>query len=244
MDCWLDSGRDADADRHRLLAVARFYRQHSTELIAQLAGGPTLYNQTFTTAYSDPIVQAAIAAATGVLTEAGATAITGPTQTSYLHTLLSSSSATVTNSTTDNIIIQGTGWGGPQTVPASGNFGIVQGYTLLPVNPSYGLLTVTPVSVLQGTDPIPDPGNNAIIPTGSASNPFFNPLGDSDANILTLDFKDIYQTTTNTDTYLTTTVYDLVGTTSVTAVPEPSGALILGSGIAAFALYRWATRRS
>ena len=52
---------------------------------------------------------------------------------------------------------------------------------------------------------------------------------------------DIYQTTTNTDTYLTTTVYDMVG--SVVSVPEPSS-LVLGLGGIAFALYRWRLARA
>jgi hypothetical protein len=52
---------------------------------------------------------------------------------------------------------------------------------------------------------------------------------------------DIYQTTTNTDTYLTTTVYDMIG---VVPVPEPSSAWVLGLGGIALALYPWRLARA
>ena len=134
--------------------------QFSTELIAQMAGGPVLFDQTFNAAYSDPTVQAAVAQAAGVLTGAGATSITGPTETSSSQTLVNGSSVTVTNSTTDNIILQVATWVGPQTV-LIGNFGVVQGYTLLPVSTGSGLVEVaSPPVVYQGTDPI-SPGNKA-----------------------------------------------------------------------------------
>jgi len=67
--------------------VNQSVNQFSTELIAQMAGGPVLFDQTFNVAYSDPTVQAAVAHAAGVLTGAGATSITGPTETSSSQTL-------------------------------------------------------------------------------------------------------------------------------------------------------------
>ena len=200
-----------------------------------MAGGPVLFDQTFNVAYSDPTVQAAVAQAALDLTGAGATSITGPTETSSSQTLVNSSSVTVANSTTDNIILQTTTWIGPQTV-LIGNFGVVQGYTLLPVSAGLGPVQADPPIVVQGTDPI-SPGNNAIIPTGGNPQAFTLLAGQTDINILTFSFVDIDQTTTNTDTYLTTTVYDMVG--SVVSVPEPSSALVLGLGGIAFALYRW-----
>jgi hypothetical protein len=216
--------------------VNQSVNQFSTELIAQMAGGPVLFDQTFNVAYSDPTVQAVVAQAAGVLTGAGATSITGPTQTSYSQTLVNSSSVTVTNSTTDNIIWQVTTWIGPGTVLV-GNFGIVQGYTLLPLYSSggWGPFSADPPVVVQGTDPISPPGNNAIIPTGGNPTALTLLAGQEDINILAFSFVDIDQTTTNTDTYLTTTVYDMVGS----VVPEPSSALLLGLGGIAFALYRW-----
>ncbi len=228
----------AELDTINTTTVNQSANQFSTELIAQMAGGPVLFDQTFNVAYSDPTVQAAVAQAAGVLTGARATSITGPTQTSYSQTLVNSSSVTVTNSTTDNIIFQETTWFGPVTVLADGNFGVVQGYTLLPASTGpTGLLAADPPVVLQGTDPISPPGNNAIIPTGGNPTSFILSTGQQDVNILVFSFVDIDQTTTNTDTYLTTTVYDMVG--SVVPVPEPSSALVLGLGGIAFALYRW-----
>jgi len=50
------------------------------------------------------------------------------------------------------------------------------------------------------------------------------------------------QTTTITDTYLTTTVYEMVG--SVVPVPEPSSAWVLGLGGISLALYRWRLARA
>ena len=231
----------AELDTINTTTVNQSANQFSTELIAQMAGGPVLFDQTFNVAYSDPTVQAAVAQAAGVLTGAGATSITGPTETSYSQTLVNSSSVTVTNSTTDNIIQQVTSWDGPVTVLV-GNFGVVQGYTLLPVSTGSGLLVADPPVVSQGTDPISPPGNNAIIPTGGNPTSFILSTGQQDVNILVFSFVDIDQTTTNTDTYLTTTVYDMVG--SVVSVPEPSSALVLGLGGIAFALYRWRPARA
>jgi len=231
----------AELDTIYPTTVNQSVNQFSTELIAQMAGGPVLFDQTFNAAYSDPMVKAAVAQAAGVLTGAGATSITGPTQTSYSQTLVNSSSVTVTNSTTDNIIDQATDWVGPQTVLV-GNYGVVQGYTLQPVGSIAGLGAASPPVVLQGTDPI-SAGNNVIIPTGG--NPlqsFILLTGQEDINVLEFSFVDIDQTTTNTDTYLTTTVYDMVG--SVVPVPEPSSALVLGLGGIAFALYRWRVARA
>jgi hypothetical protein len=226
----------AELDTINTTTVNQSVNQFSTELIAQMAGGPVLFDQTFNVAYSDPTVQAAVAQAAGVLTGAGATSITGPTETSYSQSLVNSSSVTVTNSTTDNIIAQVTTWVGPSTVLVGNNFGVVQGYTLLPVSTGPGLIEAYPPVVVQGTDPISPPGNNAIIPTGGNPQTFTLLAGQTDINTLEFSFVDIDQTTTNTDTYLTTTVYDMVG--SVVSVPEPSS-LVLGLGGIAFALYRW-----
>jgi len=173
----------AELDTIYPTTVNQSVNQFSTELIAQMAGGPVLFDQTFNVAYSDPTVQAAVAQAAGVLTGAGATSITGPTQTSYSQTLVNSSSVTVTNSTTDNIIILSTDWIGPGTV-LNGNFGVVQGYTLLPVSTGSGLLAANPPVVVQGTDPISPPGNNAIIPTGGNPLSFVLSTGQEDFNTL------------------------------------------------------------
>lgn len=50
----------------------------STELIGRIQGSSTLFDKTFNVAYTDPSVQAAIVAAEGVLTGAGASSFLGP----------------------------------------------------------------------------------------------------------------------------------------------------------------------
>lgn len=89
----------------------------STELIARMQGGPTLYDQTFNAAFADPLVQAAIVAARAVLTGSGASSSVGPTLLSSSASLVSSITQTSppvvvgTNvTTTVNVYI------GPQTI--------------------------------------------------------------------------------------------------------------------------------
>src|SRR6266567_4492566 len=50
-----------------------------TELIAQMQGGPVLYDQTFPVPFADPVFQTAIGTAEAVLTSAGAVSFLGPT---------------------------------------------------------------------------------------------------------------------------------------------------------------------
>jgi len=165
--------------------------QFSTELIAQMAGGPVLFDQTFNAAYSEPTVQAAVTQAAGVLTGAGATSYTGPTETSYSQTLVNSSSATVQTIVSVTSSVLATTYIGPITIMVGDNQS--ESFTLLP--------------------------------------------GQEDVDTLTTFNVGIDQTVTNTDTYLTTTVYDMVG--SVVPVPEPSSAWVLGLGGIALGLYRW-----
>src|SRR5438105_3019995 len=50
-----------------------------TRIIANLNGGPNVFDQSFNVAFADPTVQAAIAQAHTILTLAGALSINGPT---------------------------------------------------------------------------------------------------------------------------------------------------------------------
>jgi hypothetical protein len=98
--------------------------QYSTELIAQMAGGPVLFDQTFNVAFSDLTVQTAVAQATGVLTGAGATSITGPTETSSSQTLVSSSSTvqdTLVSSALSPPFLSSNVYIGPQTIMVGAN---------------------------------------------------------------------------------------------------------------------------
>ena len=183
-------------DIYNTTTVNQQVNQFSTELIAQMAGGPVLFDQTFNAAYSDPTVQAAVAQATGVLTGAGATSITGPTETISSQTLVSSSSTVQVTSTSETYSVSVNFYIGPQTIMVGPDQS--QALTLL--------------------------------------------AGWTDIDTLTTTTVDIDQTVTNTDTYLTTTVYDMVG--SVVPVPEPSSALVLGLGGIAFALNRWRQARA
>jgi PEP-CTERM motif len=64
--------------------------------------------------------------------------------------------------------------------------------------------------------------------------------GGDDIDTIVFCFVDIYQTTTNTDTYLNTSVYEMVGV----VVPEPGSVWLLGLGGIALALYRWRLARA
>jgi uncharacterized repeat protein (TIGR01451 family) len=192
-------------DTTNTTTVNQQVNEYSTELIAKMPDGTVLFDQVFNAAYTNPAVQAAVAQAAGVLTGAGAASHTGPTNTGFLQTLVNSSSVTIPNSTNVNLIIGSATFIGPQTI-LTGNFGVVRGYTFYPGTSSYA------------------------IPTGWNGNPTLLSIlaGEVDVNTMVLALADIYQTTTNTDTYLTKSVYEMIGTVgqadlslSASAVPEP-----------------------
>jgi len=160
----------------------------STEIIAQMAGGPVLFDETFNAAYSDPAVQAAVALAVADLTGAGAASYAGPTETSFLQTLVDSSSATTTNVVATGVFVATTEYSGPQTIMVGDNQS--QSFTLLAGQEDFDTLVTTDVT-----------------------------------NLLT---------TTVTDTYLDSSVYNLLG-----EVPEPNAGWLLGVGAVALALSRW-----
>jgi uncharacterized repeat protein (TIGR01451 family) len=101
--------------------VSQQATNYSTELIARLPNGTVVYDQTFSAAFSDPTVQAAVTLAAGDLTGAGATSYTGPTQTSFLQNLEGSSSDTVTNIIGTDTSFTTTLYIGPQTIMLGAN---------------------------------------------------------------------------------------------------------------------------
>ena len=170
--------------------------QYSTQLIAQLQGGSTLYDQTFNSAFSSPTVQAAVSAAENVLKGAGATSFRGPALESYNQTLLNSTTNTVqTGSHLDNTVITVKTYFGPKTI-YPGDYGICQNYT---------------------------PGNYPPVSGCTLSPAAFDiPPGGEDIDTFIFSFYTISEKTTTTDTYEITQVYDLVGKTGATSsVPEP-----------------------
>jgi uncharacterized membrane protein len=94
---------------------------YTTELIAVMAGGKVLLDQTFSAPFSDLSVQAAVAQAAGDLTGAGATSYTGPTETSASQSFEGNSSITVTNPIGTNVSFATAEYIGPQTIMVGPN---------------------------------------------------------------------------------------------------------------------------
>jgi uncharacterized repeat protein (TIGR01451 family) len=89
---------------------------YSTALIAVMPDGTVVFTQTLAVPFSDPTVQTAVATAATGLTNAGASAYTGPTKTSFFQNFEGSSSVTVTNLIGTNISFATTVYIGPQMI--------------------------------------------------------------------------------------------------------------------------------
>jgi len=100
---------------------------YSTELTAQMQGGPVLYNQSFPVAFADPVFQSAIGSAESVLTGAGAMSFLGPTLASSTNTLSSTSNTVQTGLMLTDLSITQTVYIGPQTINV-GDYGVCQSY--------------------------------------------------------------------------------------------------------------------
>ncbi len=94
---------------------------YSTELIAVMPGGTVLFNQTFSAAFSDPTVQAAVTQGAGDFTGAGATSYTGPIGTNASQILVNSSSVTATNAIGTDLSFATTDYVGPRTLMVGPN---------------------------------------------------------------------------------------------------------------------------
>jgi hypothetical protein len=99
----------------------------STELTAEIQGGPVLYDQTFPVPFADPVFQTAIGTAESVLTGAGAMSILGPTLTSSTNTTSTMTQTVQTGSMVTGTSTTGTQYIGPQTINV-GDFGVCQSY--------------------------------------------------------------------------------------------------------------------
>jgi hypothetical protein len=95
--------------------VTKNVNTYSTELTAQIQGGPVLYDQTFPVAYADPVFQSAIGSAESVLTGAGAVSFLGPTLLSSTNTPSSTTNTVQTGSMVTGISVTQTLYIGPQT---------------------------------------------------------------------------------------------------------------------------------
>jgi hypothetical protein len=107
--------------------VTKQVNAYSTELTAQMQGGPVLYDQTFPVPFADPIFQSAIGTAESVLTGAGAVSFLGPTLLSSTNTLSSTTNTVETGSMVTGTSVTLTVYFGPQTINI-GDFGVCQSY--------------------------------------------------------------------------------------------------------------------
>jgi hypothetical protein len=142
--------------------VTKQVNTHSTELTAQMQGGPVLYDQTFPVPFADPIFQSAIGTVESVLTGAGAVSFLGPT---LLNNTNASSSTT--NTVQTGLMVTGTSvtttvYIGPVTINI-GDLGVCQSYppltgctggtpfALSAGQTDYDTLTVTLVDIFTTT---------------------------------------------------------------------------------------------
>ncbi|MBI5719980.1 MAG: PEP-CTERM sorting domain-containing protein [Burkholderiales bacterium] len=190
----------------------------STRLLAVLDGSTTVYDMTFSAAFSDPLVQAAVLAAQGALTAAGApdaVSFSGPTLTSTSTVVTGTSSVTQITSTTET-----------ETATLEHQIG--------------------PGSVLIGDRGLCAAFDPATGPTGCPGGTLFTVLaGTENFNANVHIAAEIFRTVTTTSTFLTTAVYTLFGVRQGGGgtVPEPSAlALVLGALLAVAAAGR--ARRS
>jgi hypothetical protein len=191
---------------------------YSLELQAQMPGGGLLYDQFFSLPITDPTVQNAIALAESILNGAGAVSFLGPTLLSNAQSLANAATNTVQNSIVNTDTFAGTEtFIGPQTI-LTGDFGVCQSYTL-------DIYDHATPSGCNGTP------TTTVVSAGS-----------EDIDTLAVELNSVYETTTTTNTYLSTLVYDIVGL-AASEVPEPATCALIGVGLLAMDGMRYRGRQ-
>jgi PEP-CTERM motif len=187
--------------------VTQQVNSFSTELIARMQGGPSLYDQIFNVPLADPAFQSALGGAGVVLTANGAVTILGPSLLSSIDTLGSNTQTVQTGKTLAATSVVGTQYVGPQSVLV-GDFGTCQSDNAA-------------ISGGAGLSGCSLPGS------------LFQLLaGQTDFDTFVLTQFDILTTTTTTNSDLLTQVYELDGVRATTAVPEPITLSLFSAGLA------------
>ncbi len=184
----------------------------ATELRAGLQGGPLLLDRTFAAAFNDPVVQSALVSAQQLLTTQGAKGLIGPA--------LLSNTTTLTNTSTLTSFIQ---TAAPQV--------FVQ--TLSTIGP--GVVPTDVRGQCQGVDLASG------VPFGCDSNagsPFIFPAGSINLNTNAHTLYSVSATSTTTNTFLTSQVYELDGTSGPATVPEPGTFAAMAITIAGLCCFR------
>ncbi len=169
----------------------------STELRARLQGGPLLLDQTFAAPLGDPVVQTALTSAQQLLTTQGAKGFIGPA-------LLSNNTALTSSNTIAGAPIQ------IATPQVSSTTRLLLGPATIQIGDIGRCQGVDASSVPFGCDP-----NAGIL--------FAVPAGTENFNTNTHTLRSLGVTNTTTNTFLTSQVYELDGTTASApaSIPEP-----------------------
>ena len=214
----------AEIDTYHTTHVTREVNTFQVELKARMTGGAFLYDQTFNAPLTDSSVQAAIAAARSLLTNAGAVSFTGPTQLSSAPST-SSATETVEDGRTPRIYVGTTTFIGPLTI-STGDRGICLTGDVPPASASTPFYpTVTGCTL---------PGTPNVLYTGGVN-----------WDTLVSSFVTINQTATTTNTTLTKQVWELDGVpvgNPPAATPAPPSLILAFTGMAASGLYAFRRR--
>ncbi|MBI5087051.1 MAG: hypothetical protein HZB13_20945 [Acidobacteria bacterium] len=209
----------------------------SIQLIARMQGGPLLFDQTYTVPFLDPQVQAGITQAGGLLTAAGAVALLGPALLSSLRSLQSSQSDTqIMDRQTTQTYLGAQAFVGPQVI-FTGGLGVCQSYSLDAGN--YASL-----SGCSGYTPYADPVCFSALYTIQCGTQVSIVPGSIIVEGRLLSLVTIFQTTTTTDTYLNTLLYEIEGIPPGSPVPEPGSTPLVLCGLAGLSVAARARTRA